>query len=170
MNRTEGGEAKVITDTAVQLPALLDLLHPEHQQPGHDEEHADPDDELDVKHGHVDEIGTSLCVDKIEPFDRAIGRPDCREGCVAVRGGTSKDDRDCMQWTSPAVFPTPLPPEIFATVHAGTLWALANQNPVPSMRMLSQKGTVVAVTRIEPHRKDKIRASELTLLTRVMVL
>ena len=50
------GEAEVVADTAVQLPAFLDLLHPEHQQPSHDEEHADPDQELDVEHGHREEV------------------------------------------------------------------------------------------------------------------
>ena len=36
----------------MDLPALLDLLHPEHQQGRHDQEHADADPELQEELGH----------------------------------------------------------------------------------------------------------------------
>ena len=62
--RAEGGQAKVIPDAAVQLPTLLGLRHPEQQQPGHDEKHADPDDELHQEQGDCQEVVLSLYVDR----------------------------------------------------------------------------------------------------------
>lgn len=54
------GEAKVVPDKAVTPPALLDLLPPEQQQPGHDEEHADPGEELENIYGHVEGVASCL--------------------------------------------------------------------------------------------------------------
>lgn len=48
-SRTNEGEDKVVADTGVDLPALLHLLHPVRHEPGNDEKHAHPDEELDVE-------------------------------------------------------------------------------------------------------------------------
>ena len=44
------------------LPALLHFLAPEKQQPGHDDEHASPGEELDEEEGEVDPVPASLCI------------------------------------------------------------------------------------------------------------
>ena len=69
-SRADDGEAEVVPDTAVQMPALLDLLHPEPQEPGHDPQHAEPDDELRTVYGHVEETASCLLSRKSE--SRAI--------------------------------------------------------------------------------------------------
>ena len=71
-SRANDGETEVVPDTAVQLPALLDLLHPEHQQPAHDDQHADPDDELDNEPQHVE--GIPPCLSMEESEHRAVVR------------------------------------------------------------------------------------------------
>ena len=54
------GESKVEADAGVNLPALLDLRHSENQQPGHDDEHADPNEELHIQVTYLDDIASSL--------------------------------------------------------------------------------------------------------------
>ena len=56
----------------MQVPALLDLLHLEHQHPGHDEEHADPDDELDVEKRDLDEVPYFLHVIEAKTCPRGL--------------------------------------------------------------------------------------------------
>ena len=83
-SRANEGEAEVVADTAVQLPALLDLLHPEHQQPAHDAEHADPDEELDPEVGHIDKIGICLLTTGDErPHRRTSPREDFKHQRVS---------------------------------------------------------------------------------------
>ena len=48
------------------LPASFDLVHPEQQQPGHDGEHADPDEELDVEEGDPDELVNTLRMQQVD--------------------------------------------------------------------------------------------------------
>ena len=56
------GEPKVEANAGVNRPALLDLLEPEQQKPGHDEEHADADEELDVEVGDLHDFIVPLHV------------------------------------------------------------------------------------------------------------
>lgn len=63
-SRANETEAEVVADTAVQFPALLDLVQAEEQQPDHHEEHARPDEQLDEEVGHADEVVVSLLVKK----------------------------------------------------------------------------------------------------------
>lgn len=54
----------------MHLPALLDRLHPEHEQPGHDDEHAHADDQLDEEAGDGDPIAGPLSFDHSWPDTR----------------------------------------------------------------------------------------------------
>ena len=58
------GEHEVVADAGMYLPASLDLRQSEEQQPGHDDEHADPDDERDDEIKNLDEVSTSLRIDE----------------------------------------------------------------------------------------------------------
>ena len=60
------GGLNVESEPGVRLPALLELLRPEDQQPGHDDKHADPDEELDVAPGELDECLSRLCITERE--------------------------------------------------------------------------------------------------------
>ena len=54
------GEHGVEADAGVYLPTGFDLRHPEEQEPGDDDEHADPHQELDTEVRDLDRIPTSL--------------------------------------------------------------------------------------------------------------
>ena len=58
--RPNEGEHEVEAYTGIYLPASLDLVHPEQQQPGHDDEHSHPHQELDAKVKELDVIAVSL--------------------------------------------------------------------------------------------------------------
>lgn len=49
--RANQGQAEVVPDAGVKLPALFDLLRPEYKQPGYDDQHAQPHQKLDEEMG-----------------------------------------------------------------------------------------------------------------------
>ena len=53
-------EHEVIADACVYRPGNFDLFRPKEQQPGHDDEHEDPDEELDGEVRCLDEVAPSL--------------------------------------------------------------------------------------------------------------
>lgn len=56
----DDGEAKVVANPHVNLPALLDLLQSKQEQPAHYEEHARAHEQLDVERGYRDPVLATL--------------------------------------------------------------------------------------------------------------